>query len=80
MRRPNVAGLDGQGVANVECTCNQCKHEDGDGDGYEIMIIIIIMVIMIVMIIIFHNGGHDHHRVCDNYDDLYSQSDLSLTL
>ena len=75
MQRPNVTGLDGLGVANVEC-----KHEDGDGDGYEIMIIIIIMVIMIVMIIIFHNGGHDHHQVCDNYDDLYSQSDLSLTL
>ena len=30
MQRPNVAGLDGLGVANVECTCNHCKHKDGD--------------------------------------------------
>ena len=49
MRCPNVAGLDGQGVANVECTCNHCKHEDGDGDGHEIMVILIIMVAMIII-------------------------------
>ena len=46
---PNVAGLDGQGVANVECTCNHCKHEDGDGDEHEIMVILIIMVAIIII-------------------------------
>ena len=53
MRRPNVAGLDGQGVANVECTCNHCKHEDGDGDGHEIIVILIIILIVAMIIIKF---------------------------
>ena len=36
-----VRWLDGQGVANVECTC---KHKDGDGNEH-----IVMMILMIIM-------------------------------
>ena len=48
-----VRWLDGQGVANVECTCKHCNHQDDDADGHGVIMIMMIMVI--IAMILIHN-------------------------
>ena len=43
-----VRWLDGQGVANAECTC---KHNDGDGNGRGVTMIL--MIIMTIAMLLF---------------------------